>query len=72
MLTSLGLLQFEEMQSSAGRYGDDLRTTKAEISELTRMISRLQNEIESVKGQVSYLPLCYHHRVYLMLSLANV
>ena len=61
MLTSLGLLQFEEMQTSAGRYGDDLRTTKAEISELTRMISRLQMEIESVKVQVSYLPLCYRH-----------
>ena len=61
MLTSLGLLQFEEMQSSAGQYGDDLRTTKAEISELTRMISRLQMEIESVKVQVSYLPLCYRH-----------
>lgn len=45
--------QFEEMQSSAGKYGDDLRNTKAEIAELNRMISRLQNEIESVKGQVS-------------------
>ncbi|XP_031421337.1 keratin, type II cytoskeletal cochleal-like [Clupea harengus] len=43
--------KFEEMQTSAGRYGDDLRTTKAEISELTRMISRLQMEIESVKVQ---------------------
>ncbi|XP_030623028.1 intermediate filament protein ON3-like [Chanos chanos] len=43
--------KFEEMQTSAGRYGDDLRTTKAEIAELNRMISRLQNEIESVKGQ---------------------
>uniref|UniRef100_A0AAY4BW33 IF rod domain-containing protein n=1 Tax=Denticeps clupeoides TaxID=299321 RepID=A0AAY4BW33_9TELE len=43
--------KFEEMQSSAGKYGDDLRTTKAEIAELNRMISRLQNEIEAVKGQ---------------------
>ncbi|XP_019942459.2 keratin, type II cytoskeletal 8-like [Paralichthys olivaceus] len=43
--------KYEEMESSAGQYGDDLRTTKAEISELTRMISRLQNEIEAVKGQ---------------------
>ena len=39
------------MQSTAGQYGDDLRTTKAEISELNRMIARLQNEIEAVKGQ---------------------
>ncbi|KAF1391400.1 hypothetical protein PFLUV_G00041720 [Perca fluviatilis] len=42
---------YEEMQSTAGQYGDDLRTTKAEISELNRMISRLQNEIEAVKAQ---------------------
>ncbi|XP_059185693.1 keratin, type II cytoskeletal 8-like [Centropristis striata] len=43
--------KYEEMQSTAGQYGDDLRTTKAEISELNRMIARLQNEIEAVKGQ---------------------
>ncbi|XP_061543060.1 keratin, type II cytoskeletal 8-like isoform X1 [Phycodurus eques] len=43
--------KYEEMQSSAGQYGDDLRTTKAEIAELNRMIARLQNEIESVKAQ---------------------
>lgn len=46
------LLQYEEMQSSAGQYGEDLRTTKAEIAELNRMIARLQNEIEAVKAQV--------------------
>ncbi|XP_067095974.1 keratin, type II cytoskeletal 5 isoform X2 [Osmerus mordax] len=43
--------KFEEMQSSAGQYGEDLRSTKSEIAELNRMISRLQNEIEAVKGQ---------------------
>ncbi|KAM9813513.1 keratin, type II cytoskeletal 8-like [Neosynchiropus ocellatus] len=43
--------KFEEMQSSAGQYGDDLRTTKIEIAELNRMIARLTNEIEAVKGQ---------------------
>ncbi|XP_059426805.1 keratin, type II cytoskeletal 4 [Carassius carassius] len=43
--------KFEEMQSSAGQYGEDLRSTKAEIAELTRMIARLQNEIDAVKGQ---------------------
>eukprot|EP00066_Takifugu_rubripes_P007862 XP_003973673.1 PREDICTED: keratin, type II cytoskeletal 8-like [Takifugu rubripes] len=47
--------KFEEMQMSAGQYGDDLRSTKAEIAELNRMIARLQNEIESVKGQRSNL-----------------
>merc|ERR1719498_196911 len=41
----------ELMQTSAGQAGDDLRNTKAEIAELNRMISRLQNEIEAVKGQ---------------------
>ncbi|CAB1457834.1 unnamed protein product [Pleuronectes platessa] len=43
--------KYEEMQSSAGQYGDDLRSTKTEIAELNRMIARLQNEIEAVKGQ---------------------
>ncbi len=43
------------MQSSAGKYGDDLRSSKSEIAELTRMISRIQNEIENVKGQVRIL-----------------
>ena len=45
--------QYEEMQSSAGQYGEDLRSTKAEIADLNRMISRLQNEIENVKSQVT-------------------
>uniref|UniRef100_A0A3B4Z5X8 Keratin, type II cytoskeletal 8-like n=1 Tax=Stegastes partitus TaxID=144197 RepID=A0A3B4Z5X8_9TELE len=43
--------KYEEMQSSAGQYGEDLRSTKSEIAELNRMIARLQNEIEAVKGQ---------------------
>ncbi|XP_064155176.1 intermediate filament protein ON3-like isoform X2 [Anguilla rostrata] len=43
--------KYEEMQSSAGKHGDDLRNTKSEIAELNRMISRLQNEIENVKQQ---------------------
>lgn len=41
------------MQSSAGQAGDELRNTKSEIAELNRMISRLQNEIEAVKAQVT-------------------
>uniref|UniRef100_A0AB40E906 IF rod domain-containing protein n=1 Tax=Esox lucius TaxID=8010 RepID=A0AB40E906_ESOLU len=47
--------KYEEMQSSAGQYSEDLRSTKTEIAELNRMISRLQNEIEAVKGQRSNL-----------------
>ncbi|XP_061760895.1 keratin, type II cytoskeletal 8-like [Nerophis ophidion] len=43
--------KYKEMESSAGQYGDDLRNTKSEIAELTRMISRIQNEIDAIKGQ---------------------
>ncbi|RXM31135.1 Keratin, type II cytoskeletal 8 [Acipenser ruthenus] len=43
--------EYEEISASAGKYGDDLRNTKTEISDLTRMIQRLQAEIEAVKGQ---------------------
>uniref|UniRef100_A0A8C5LNG3 IF rod domain-containing protein n=1 Tax=Leptobrachium leishanense TaxID=445787 RepID=A0A8C5LNG3_9ANUR len=41
----------QELQVSAGKHGDDLRSTKNEISELTRHIQRLQAEIDSVKAQ---------------------
>ncbi|KPP69325.1 keratin, type II cytoskeletal 8-like [Scleropages formosus] len=43
--------KYEEMQTSANRYGDDLRSTKTEIADLNRMIQRLQSEIDAVKGQ---------------------
>lgn len=45
--------QFDQMSAEADQYGNELRSTKGEISELNRMISRLQNEINAVKGQVS-------------------
>ncbi|KAM9319880.1 keratin, type II cytoskeletal 7-like [Gastrophryne carolinensis] len=45
----------QELQATAGRQGDDLRNTKAEISELTRAIQRLQAEIENVKAHCSKL-----------------
>jgi basic type II keratin len=41
------------MQSTAGQYGENVRNTKSEIAEINRMISRLQNEIDNVKSQVS-------------------
>uniref|UniRef100_H0XVU2 IF rod domain-containing protein n=1 Tax=Otolemur garnettii TaxID=30611 RepID=H0XVU2_OTOGA len=44
-----------ELQTTAGRHGDDLRSTKSEIMELNRMIQRLRAEIESVKKQNSNL-----------------
>ncbi|XP_045040177.2 keratin, type II cytoskeletal 2 oral-like [Desmodus rotundus] len=40
-----------ELQTTAGRHGDDLKNTKSEIMELNRMIQRLRAEIESVKKQ---------------------
>ncbi|NWJ08190.1 K2C6C protein, partial [Crypturellus undulatus] len=43
--------RYEELQSTAGRQGDNLRNTKLEIQELTRNIQRLRAEIESVKKQ---------------------
>ena len=45
-------LQYEELQTLAGKHGDDLRRTKTEISEMNRNINRLQAEIEALKGQV--------------------
>ncbi|XP_039602712.1 keratin, type II cytoskeletal 8-like [Polypterus senegalus] len=43
--------KYEEMASSAGKYGDDLKNTKSEISDLNRLINRLTAEIEALKGQ---------------------
>ncbi|XP_068123349.1 keratin, type II cytoskeletal 7-like [Hyperolius riggenbachi] len=43
--------KFQELQATAGRHGDDIRTSKQEISELNRAIQRLQAEIENVKAQ---------------------
>nr|XP_033792861.1 keratin, type II cytoskeletal 8-like [Geotrypetes seraphini] len=44
-------IKYEELQASAGRHGDDLRNTKNQIAEMNRMITRLQSEINSLKGQ---------------------
>ncbi len=46
-------LQFEQKAAEADQYENELRATKGDISELNRMISRLQNEIQAVKAQVS-------------------
>ncbi|XP_007452424.1 PREDICTED: keratin, type II cytoskeletal 6A-like [Lipotes vexillifer] len=47
--------KYEELQVSAFRYGDDLRNTKQEISEINRMIQRLRSEINHVKKQCTNL-----------------
>ncbi|XP_056411330.1 keratin, type II cytoskeletal 5-like [Hyla sarda] len=44
--------KYEELQVSAGRHGDDLKNSKAEISELNRMVNRLRSEIDNVKKQI--------------------
>ncbi|KAB1269969.1 Keratin; type II cytoskeletal 5, partial [Camelus dromedarius] len=46
---------YEELQRSAGRHGDDLRSTKMEISELNRVMQRLRSEIDNVKKQCAVL-----------------
>ncbi|KPP69900.1 Krt4 protein-like [Scleropages formosus] len=46
-----------DMDSIVAEYSEDLHVTKAKIAELNRMISRLRNEIEGVKGQRSTLEL---------------
>ncbi|XP_063149830.1 keratin, type II cytoskeletal cochleal-like isoform X2 [Candoia aspera] len=43
--------KFEALQVTAGKHGDDLRSTKSEIAETNRTIQRLQAEIDSVKNQ---------------------
>lgn len=44
--------QIQELQVTAGQHGDDLKLTKAEISDLNRLIQRICAEIGSVKKQV--------------------
>ncbi|XP_068123347.1 keratin, type II cytoskeletal 6A-like [Hyperolius riggenbachi] len=47
--------KYEELQVSAGRHGDDLKSTKTEIAELNRLITRLRSEIDNVKKQCAKL-----------------
>ncbi|KFQ06761.1 Keratin, type II cytoskeletal cochleal, partial [Leptosomus discolor] len=43
--------KYEALQVTAGKHGDDLRNTKNEISDINRVIQRLQGEIENAKAQ---------------------
>ncbi|XP_024431340.2 keratin, type II cytoskeletal 4 [Desmodus rotundus] len=47
--------KFQQLQTSADQYGDNLKNTKSEIAELNRMIQRLRAEIENVKKQCQTL-----------------
>lgn len=40
------------MSAQAELNSEEMRNTKAEMAELKRMISRLQNEIQALKNQV--------------------
>ncbi|XP_078545291.1 keratin, type II cytoskeletal cochleal-like [Lissotriton helveticus] len=47
--------KFEELQKTAGSHGNDLRSTKTEITNLNRQIQRMKAEQEAVKKQVANL-----------------
>ncbi|XP_034648847.1 keratin, type II cytoskeletal 5-like isoform X2 [Trachemys scripta elegans] len=47
--------KFQELQVTAGKHDNDLKNSKLEISELTRLIHRLQAELENVKKQCAKL-----------------
>ncbi|XP_061871578.1 keratin, type II cytoskeletal 8 isoform X2 [Colius striatus] len=48
---SMYQIKYEELKTTAGKHGDDLRNTRSEISELNRLIQRIQAEIEALKNQ---------------------
>ncbi|XP_058498863.1 keratin, type II cytoskeletal 8-like [Solea solea] len=43
--------KFDQASAEAEQYGSEMRSTKGEIADLTRLISRLQNEIQAAKKQ---------------------
>uniref|UniRef100_A0A2R9CMI7 Keratin 72 n=1 Tax=Pan paniscus TaxID=9597 RepID=A0A2R9CMI7_PANPA len=51
--------KIQELQVTAGQHGDDLKLTKAEISELNRLIQRIRSEIGNVKKQVGSMKLIH-------------
>uniref|UniRef100_A0A493U448 Keratin, type II cytoskeletal 8 n=1 Tax=Anas platyrhynchos platyrhynchos TaxID=8840 RepID=A0A493U448_ANAPP len=49
---SMYQIKYEELKTTAGKHGADLRSTRGEISELSRLVQRTQAEIEALKNQV--------------------
>uniref|UniRef100_A0A8D1ZKN8 IF rod domain-containing protein n=1 Tax=Sus scrofa TaxID=9823 RepID=A0A8D1ZKN8_PIG len=47
--------KYQELQITAGRHGDELKTSKMEISELNITIQRLQAEISNVRKQIDQM-----------------
>ncbi|XP_063284556.1 keratin, type II cytoskeletal I-like [Pelobates fuscus] len=45
--------KYQQLQAVAGQHGDNLNSSKNEISELNRAIQRLKAEIETVKKQIA-------------------
>lgn len=45
--------QLDRITTEADQHGESMRGAKAQISELRRLIARLQNETQAVKTQVS-------------------
>ncbi|XP_065142298.1 keratin, type II cytoskeletal 5 [Paramisgurnus dabryanus] len=43
--------KFEEIETTSAQYGDEVRNTKIELAEVSRVVSRLQSEIETIKAQ---------------------
>ena len=48
-------IKYEELQTLAGKHGDDLRHTKMEISDVNQNISQLHAEIKGLKNQRAFL-----------------
>ncbi|NWU89606.1 K2C8 protein, partial [Upupa epops] len=48
---SMYQIKYEELKTTAGKQGADLRSTRSEISELNRLVQRIQAEIEALKNQ---------------------
>ncbi|XP_034268143.1 keratin, type II cytoskeletal 6C-like [Pantherophis guttatus] len=47
--------KFQELQSTAFKHGDDLKSTKDEIADMSRIVQRLRSEIEIVKKSIGSL-----------------
>ncbi|XP_062975796.1 keratin, type II cytoskeletal 6C-like [Elgaria multicarinata webbii] len=47
--------KFEELQTTAHRHGDDLKSSKDEIAEMSRIVQRLRSEIEIMKKAINSL-----------------
>ncbi|XP_063284555.1 keratin, type II cytoskeletal I-like [Pelobates fuscus] len=45
--------KYQQLQVEAGRYGDNLKSSKNETAELNRAIQRLKAEIEAVRKQIA-------------------